>query len=312
MSYNVGALTAYVEQQNYPLIRKSLLGAKTPTIVNKQTGVKGSATLNIIDEDATFQPGGCGFTPTGSSTLTQRTITTGFISVQKKWCPTDLDGYYAQTQLNAGSYNDAIPFEETFMQLQTDYINQNIETALWQGNTTSGTNNLSYFNGFLQVISSSQAFVTGSVKVSSSAGLPITASNVISIIDGIYTNIPAQVLNKPDLAIFVGFDTFRTYTTALKNQNLFNYAVNTTSDFEITLPGTTIKLIALNGLNGTNQIVAARKSNLYMGVDLESDSTDFKLWYSQDFDEVRMKARFRIGCQVAFPQEIVYWYNGQV
>jgi hypothetical protein len=312
MAYNVSALPAYVEQQNFPLLFKSLFDAKTMQYVRKQPGVKGSATINILDEDAIFQSGACGFNPSGSSTLSQRTIVTGYIKVDKKWCPSDLDGVYAQTQLQPGSYVDAIPFEQTFSEGQAGVIAQQLETALWQGDKSSGTNNLSYFDGFVKVISGSANYITGSVHVSASSNaVAFSGSAILNFVDGVYASIPAAIIDKPDTAVLVGRDFYTLYVLALKNQNLYNYPVNSTSNNELIIPGTAMRMIALNGLNGTFKVFAGRLSNFVVGVDLEEDSANFKMWYSEDNQEVRFTCKFRAGTQVAFPNEIVYAYNGQ-
>jgi hypothetical protein len=45
---------------------------------------------------------------------------------------------------------------------------------------------------------------------------------------------------------------------------------------------------------------------MFLGVDLENEETnDFKFWYSEDFDLVRFKYRFKMGVQVSQTQEIV-------
>ena len=312
MGYNLAALPAYVEQQNYPLLYKSLFDGKTMQYVRKQTGVKGSATVNILDEDAQFQAGNCGFNPSGSSTLSQRTITTGYVKVDKKWCPTDLDGYYAQSQLKPGSYQDAIPFEQEFSELQSGVIAQEIEKAVWQGDKLSATNNLSFFDGFIKVISGSGAYITGSVHVSASSNLTaFSGSAILDFIDGVYLSMPTAVRSKPDAAIMVGTDFFALYVIALKNKNLYNYPVNATTPNELIIPGTTMRMIGLNGLDGTYKVFAGRLSNFVAGVDLEEDSSNYKMWYSQDNQEVRFTCKFRLGTQVAFPGEVVYAYNGQ-
>jgi hypothetical protein len=314
MGYNLASLPAYIEQQEYPLIHKSLFKAKTASIVRKQVGVKGQATINILDDSSTFQAGGCGFSPVGgdATTLSQRTITVAYIKVDKSFCPSQLNGYYAQAKLNAGSYNEEIPFWDVFSELQAGVIAQQVETALWQSNTSSANPNLSQFTGFISNISG----CTGVVSVTGTTGSGITTSNVLTIMDSIYAAIPEVVLDKDDLRILVGFDVYRTFTTALKNANLYHYPVGNkdadiTSDFEQVLPGTTIKVVAVHGLDGQNQIFAARLSNLVMGVDLETETEDagdkFQMWYSQDFQEVRMTCKFKVGTQVAFCNEIVYF-----
>jgi hypothetical protein len=53
----------------------------------------------------------------------------------------------------------------------------------------------------------------------------------------------------------------------------------------------------------------AAASNLYVGTDLLSDAEDFKIFYSQDNDEVRLLAKWKIGVQAAWLNEVV-WYVG--
>ena len=74
-------------------------------------------------------------------------------------------------------------------------------------------------------------------------------------------------------------------------------------------PGTNIRVIAVRGLNTANRVLLAEASNLYIGTDLLSDAEDFKVFYSQDFDEVRFLAKFKLGVQVAFIENVV-WARG--
>jgi hypothetical protein len=38
-----------------------------------------------------------------------------------------------------------------------------------------------------------------------------------------------------------------------------------------------------------------------------SDAEDFKIFYSQDFDEVRFLAKWKLGIQVAYLEHVVYY-----
>ena len=89
----------------------------------------------------------------------------------------------------------------------------------------------------------------------------ITSANVEAIMDAVYKSIPVEILDKEDVIIACGTDVFRLFTIALKASNLYHYGVDAVN-FEIVLPGTNVKIVALNGLNGTSRIIAARKSNL--------------------------------------------------
>jgi len=119
MGFNVSALANYTEQNAALLVTSSVLGAKTATLIksagNVMVGVKSSETINIMDTDAIFQSGGsCGFTASGSTTFTQRTVTVGKIKVNEALCPKDLEAKYLQKALPTGSMYDSIPFEQEF------------------------------------------------------------------------------------------------------------------------------------------------------------------------------------------------------
>lgn len=313
MAFNPSSLSAYVEQQNYPLLFKSLFEGRTMSIFRKQPGVKGSATINIFDQDVVVQPGGCGFNASGSTTLSQRTITTAFMKVDKSFCPDDLRGYYLQAQLQPGNFEEEIPYEQQFSDEQAAVIAQTVETQLWQSDKLSTAPNMSYFDGFIKVISGSGAYATGSYHVSSSLGgaAALSGSAVISVIDGVWTAIPATVIDKPDVRVYAGRDVFTLYQIALKNQNLYNYPVNADSQNELTIPGSAIKLVALNGLNGTYKIYAGRLSNFVIGIDLEEPASKYKMWWDESTQTVKFTCKYTLGVNVAFPNEIVYWFNGQ-
>lgn len=136
------------------------------------------------------------------------------------------------------------------------------------------------------------------------AATGITAANVIGVLDGVYALIPAAILSKDDLFIALGKDVFRTFMTALKNSNLYHFSPSDTN-FEYTLPGTSITIYGLDGLNGTNRIVSSHWDNMIYGTDLESEEEDYK-WVYDEVDEVWYRTiRFKSGYQVGFTEEIV-------
>jgi hypothetical protein len=312
MAFDVSTLAAYTEQNEALLVTDSVLGAKTAALIksagNVMVGVKSAETINIMDTDAIFQAGGsCGFTASGSTTFTQRTVTVGKIKVNESLCPKDLEAKYLQKALPTGSMYDSIPFEQEFADKKAKTIASQLETALWQGDTTSGNANLSKFDGLVKLIGAASGVVAANVStyISGAPLSTITAGNVISIFDGVYQAIPAQVVAADDMAIFCGQDVFRTYTVALKNANQFHYSIDVKADSEFVLPGTPIKVIALQGLNGTNKVYAMRLSNLFLGTDLLNEEEKFEIFYAKEADQVRFVSEFKMGVNVAFPDEIV-------
>jgi len=312
MSFSVSTLTNYTKENEASLVTSSVLGAKTAALIksagNVMVGVKSAETINIMDTDAFFQAGGsCGWNASGTTSFTQRTVTVGKIKVQEALCPKALEAKYLQKALPTGSQYDSIPFEQDYSDRKAKTIASQLETAIWQGDTASANGNLNKFDGLIKLIGAASGVVDANVSgyVSGAPLSSITSANVISLFDGIYKAIPAKVVSADDMVIVCGVDTFRTYTIALKNANMFNYSFDGKADSEFVLPGTSIKVIALNGLNGTNDLYAVRLSNLFLGTDLLNEEEKFEIFFAKEADEVRFAAEFKMGVNIAFPDEIV-------
>ena len=306
MAFNVSALSNYTNEQSTELVLKSLFGSKTASILQAagqvQVGVKSAEALNILTSDVYFQTDGCGFTSSGNTTFSQRNITVGKIKVEETLCPKTLEAKWMQTQNAAGSPT-SVPFEEQIGQDKASNIAKLLEVAMWQGDTaTTNTNpNTNKFDGFVKLIDAASA---STVAGNTSSATAITTANVEDLIDDIYNVIPADIADASDLVLWVGIDTFKKYTTALRASNLFHYAADS-EGMEIMIPATNVKMIAVGGLNGTNRMFLARLSNLFVGTDLANEEEDYRFWYSQDNDEVRFRATMKYGVQFAFPDQIV-------
>jgi hypothetical protein len=312
MAFSVSTLANYTKENEALLVTASVLGAKTASLIksagNVMVGVKSAETINIMDTDAFFQAGGtCGWNASGTTSFTQRTVTVGKVKVQEALCPKTLEAKYLQKALPTGSMYDSIPFEQEYTDKKALTIASQLETAIWQGDTASANGNLNKFDGLIKLIGAASGVVDANVSgfVSGAPITSITASNVIALLDGVYKAIPAKVVAADDMTIFVGQDTFRTYTIALKNANMFNYAFDGKADSEFVLPGTSIKVVAVQGLNGTGDIFALRLSNLFLGTDLLNEEEKFEIFFAKEADEVRFACEFKMGVNIAFPDEIV-------
>ena len=312
MGFDVSALANYTKENEALLVTSSVLGAKTASLIksagNVMVGVKSSEKINIMETDAIFQDGAsCGFNASGSTTFTQRTVTPGKIKVNEALCPKDLEAKYLQKALPTGSMYDSVPFEQEYSEKKAKTIAAQLETALWQGDTTSVNVNLNRFDGLVKLIGAASGVVAAnaSTYISGAPLSSITAANVISIFDGVYAAIPAKVVAADDMTIFCGQDLFRTYTIALKNSGSFNYQIDVKADSEFVLPGTTIKVVAVAGLNGTNKVYAMRLSNMFLGTDLLNEEEKFEIFYAKEADQVRFVSEFKMGVNIAFPDEVV-------
>jgi hypothetical protein len=306
MAFNVTGLTNYTNELSTELVVRSLFGSKTAAVLQAagqvQVGVKSAEALNILASDIYFQQDGCGYTASGNTTFSQRVITVGKIKIEETLCPKTLEAKWMQTQIAAGSPT-SVPFEEQIGQDKANNIAKLLEIAMWQGDTaTTNTNpNTNKFDGFIKLIDAASA---STVAGNTSSATSITTANVEDLIDNIYNVVPADIADASDLVLFVGIDTFKKYSTALRASNLFHYAADS-EGMEIMIPATNVKMVAVGGLNGTNRMFLGRLVNFFVGTDLANEEEDYRFWYSQDNDEVRFRATMKYGVQFAFPDQIV-------
>ena len=301
MAFSLASLTAYTDQERLPLITKAVFSARTAALFTKQVGIKSAAALNLMDTDASLAAGtACGWTAAGTTTFSQRNITVAPMKVQEALCPRSLEQYWMQSQLTQGSTYDGVPFEQAFAEQKALRIAEALENAIWSGSTL--------VTGLLTILNAaSGSTVSGNTAAISGS---ITTSNAIQIFDNIYNRIPQAILTRNDLVIFCGWDVFRTLIGALKSNTgvMYNQVdLQGLADGDIIYPGTNVRVVAVPGLLNYNRMVCSYLGNFFYGTDLLSDEENFSLWYSQDNDEVRFQAAFKVGVQVAYPDLVVDW-----
>ena len=316
MALDLAGLTNYIEQNALQLTSAAIFSAKTASLIeaqgNVQVGIKSAETINVMTTDAVFQAGGtCGFSSSGTTSITQRTLTVGKIKVQESICPKTFEAKYTQKALREGSSYDYMAYAAEYSAQKVERIGAALETAIWQGDTASGSANLARFDGLIKIIDGLGFGGAGDPIDGNAADLTtLTSANVIAAVDAIFVALPAALLDKTDVVIFAGNDTFREYVLALRAANLFHYPVDA-ANMELIIPGTNVKLIGVNGLNGTDKMFGLSMANLYLGTDLLNEQDRFELFYAKEADEMRFVVEFKMGVQVAFPDEVVYWKLAQ-
>lgn len=292
----VTSLPNYVEEHRLPLIAKSVLGAKTSKMCSLETGVKGPTALNLMDADPVFQNGDdCGWSASGTTTLSQRIITPQLIKVNMNFCEKKLLKTWANYEVKIAAGDKTVPFEEDFTDQIVKRVQEKLEKLVWIGDG-SKTNE---FDGFLTILNNSAS--TAVIKTYTNGTPAYTA------IKDVYLAIPERAL-KDDTTIFVGTGLFRTFIQELVAGNMYHYNPND-KDGEYMLPGTNTKVVAVDGLIGADDnyeiIFAGRLSNMFYGTDMQGDEEQFDMWYSKDNQEERLAIQFIAGVQVAWPDEIV-------
>jgi hypothetical protein len=306
MSFNLDGLSQYTNQQTLPLITKSLFNARTISLINKQVGVKFVSALNLLDTTTAFSYGNtCGFNGANNTTdFTQRNLTAVHTKVHEAMCPKALEAYWMQTQLTAGSRPTTIPFEQVYAEQKVASIQKALETAVWQGTGGSGS-----ITGFASIFNTAGVFNLNDGNYDwatplTFATLKSNPANAIKLLNTFETYLPADIKGYDDVAIFCGIDVFTAIKQGLVAENYFNISyLNGVENFELTLPGSNIKLYGVNGLNGTYDLYAGRTAHMVFGTDLLNEEERFEIFYAKEADEVRFVTEFKAGVQIAFPDQ---------
>lgn len=280
------SLTAYVEENRLPLIKRAILGANSLNMINRQSGIKGVAALNLISTDPVVaDASNCGFDKAGTSELSQRMIETKPLKVNMEFCEKTLKNTWAEYNLRWIAEDKAIPFEEYITSEIADKVQAKVEKYLWMGDQTLGLSGLTSF------------LADGAVKVD----VP-TGASAYEVIKSVYMTIPEQLLDRA--VIFVPVALFREFMQDLVEKNYFHYDPQNQNFDSFLFPGTNVRVQKVNGLE--NYVIAADPQNLFFGFDIADAPETFDIWYSKDDRVERLAVEWNQGAQIAYPDEVVY------
>jgi len=314
MGFTVSSLTNYVNEQSTDLLFALQFEGETAKFANVQTGIKSAEALQIVTSTPVPQDGAsCGFNASGDTAFTQRIITTASVKYQDQYCPRTLETKWTQLLLKAGQHYDESDIPKKIMDDLVDQINRINETSDWQGDTTSVSSFLNKYDGLIKIIKA--ATVTAATAV---AG-PVTTSNVRTIVGNIVAAIgtKAVMVGNPNVKIFMGYDIAELYRQKIFADNLF-HVTGQGDQKGLSAEGSVHTIVPVHGLDGLgsnsgdNPFIFALDPdrNLYLGVDLENEHEQAKMWVDgSDGETVKYSFRFKRGWQIAFPSEIVEYSN---
>jgi hypothetical protein len=305
-NYDLGGLSDYVDQLSSDIISEAVLTPVTMKYVNVVPGIKGTQNVNLLSETLAVQTGTtCGWSDQGDVTFTVVPITVQALKTNQSLCLQELNTLWLGQYLNAGSYNEQVPFEQAITDLQTKQIKRHNEDLLWGASSAT-----SAFSGFKQIFANNADVVklTGQTALCSVTGSSVQekAYNVLTQVDNLIQNLDRNVYDRDDIVIYMSQQQFKCYLTAIRNVNNFHFTEPTLGQvYEVFHPQTNYKVVGVPGLNGSSLIVIGPMQYMIVGTDLASDEDSFRAWWSQDFQEVRMMSAWKIGAAVAFPEFFV-------
>ena len=143
-----------------------------------------------------------------------------------------------------------------------------------------------------------QAVLTGG------AGVAPTAGTIIADMEVGLDAMPTGIMGKDDVYVYVNQKNYQLYIQAVSTMGYVN-AYNMNGDYEPRING--YKIAVCNGLQNA-AIVVARKSSLFFGTDLLSDTTRIQMLDMANLDgsdNMRVVARYSAGTQTGVGADCV-------
>ena len=268
---------------------------------------------NIQVMDATVTPvaaATCDFNGAGTLALTEKVLTPANNQINLDLCKATLLSSWEAMQMRAGA--GAPPpasFDDYVISYMGEVIASATETSIWAGVANAGGDFVGFTGagaaGWLRNGNDAtvqQAVLTGG------AGVAPTAGTIIADLQATVDAIPAAVIGKDDLHIYINQQNWQFYIQAVSALQGFPYG-NMSDDYTKQFNG--IKIAVVNGLQNA-AIVAATKSNMFFGTDLLSDgltsSPRIQLLDMANLDgsdNMRMVCRYSAGTQTGVGADIV-------
>jgi len=308
MAFDVSAISTFTEKSNDVLYNGILTG---PALTNYQlvNGINGSQFVNFVDVTAYEQSSNCALATSGSTTLTQKTLTVGDFTFVNDLCMRDIDGYAFPTV--AGLVYDTIEARLMDSIIMDTYqkIKRRVDLNLWVGTTAGGY----LINGFVYQVSActSRTMLT----TYTATNLALTAATV-STIDDVFNEFLTlmtqdMTVNGP-LVINVPWEYYNLYSLWRAN----NTTPQTMADIgaagvrEQWLVGREdeVMIRVQPGLVDTDYMFMTYDKNLAIGTDVASEATNLSNAHFE-YDNITRKlyhfVDFRLGCLVINCDKVV-------
>jgi hypothetical protein len=306
--YDILALAPYIDEQSenldVELINQSLFMSK----LNIMSGVKGSEKIKMLADDLVLQDAeSCGWAASGGMVFTDKTISNMRIKFQEEYCNENLNGAWTQMKNKIGANVQDLenPFGDVIMGFKAMQIKKAMQDLLVNGDTTSGTPNLAFFDGLSKKLTA-DALVLSANSVQTS----ITDLNAFGIFKEVSAKIPTVLRSTgTEVEIVCGEESAQSVINNIWNDKDYNavleFQTNDAGELWFPLPTTTYTVRVLPQLNGTEKVFAIPYSYVSVAVDGESDESNIEVKYNETDELLRISNKFRLGVEYIRPEYFV-------
>jgi hypothetical protein len=308
MADSLSITSTYAGELALPYINAAILSGDTlaKNYVTIKEGVKYKAVLKKLANAASLvQSAACNFNEQGTLSLTESVLTVTDLMTNLELCKKEFAQDWEAAQTGRGFINDVVPanFTDFLIGYAAAKVGETIEYTIWQGDT-GGT--YTSFDGFEKKINANAGTYYNGTWTS--PGGTMSVSTVIANLNQLINNLPPALIGSPDTKLYMNRATaqfYRQAVSALGYANLFQAS----EDFNLQFNGYDIYVCP--GMSA-GTVIAAQPSNLFVGVDANSDFAEVKvvdMSLTDASDNVRMAMRYRVGVQVGVYQDVCFGSN---
>jgi len=285
MSYNLVDLNTYTDEMSFELVSKAVLQTNLMQYATIRSGLRaGNVAINLLDADISVQDRACGWDNNGTMTFSQVIIDIAEKQSKQELCPTDLRDYYLSERLSATAYAEEVPFPEVVSNLFVEKIKN------WNENYLATT---------AMEIASNAIGAGGTCDNAIATTATPDVNNIVGIVLDLFDAIDESVKMRDDLVVLMAPHNFALLRRALVAQNYFHYNQGEGTQDELIIPGTNMKAVQVTLTDPAgeyyNSMIAGPSKDLVIGVGLEDDFDQLRIFYDQSNDVVKVMAAWRIG-----------------
>jgi hypothetical protein len=299
--------STYAGELALPYINAAILSGDTlaKNYVTIKEGVKYKAVLKKLSNAASLVQSGtnCDFSQAGSLNLDESVLTVTDLKTNLELCKSEFARDWEAAQTGRGFINDVVPsnFADFLIGYAAAKVGETIEYTIWQGDT-AGT--YTSFDGFEKKINAT----AGTYYNATWTAGAMSATTVIANLNQLINNLPAALIGSPDTKLYMNRQTaqyYRQAITALGYMQMYQAS----EGFNLQFNG--YDIFVCPGMSA-GTVIAAQPSNLFVGVDANSDFAEVKvvdMSLTDASDNVRMAMRYRVGVQVGVYQDVCFGSN---
>ena len=293
MAYNGGfdGLVQYVDETSFELISKAVLGTNLATYVDVRAGLKGNKVdIPLVDE--TFNVGdgmACGWSANNTASISQVEMDIYHAKIQHEFCPQVLRDTFMAGRLAAGQFggSESLPYEAVFAGQLVEKLNNWNEKYIINGKGASSIGIQKFF---------SASYVADSDTYANAVSGAWSAATSVSASQYLYEILDPEISIADDLILVLSVGDYKKLQLGVTQGNYYHIPPEKGSLY---IPGTNVRAVASSGIkdqtDGKNTRILTRASNIVLGTDLTGDFEQFKLWYSEDNDQMRATMKWAIG-----------------